>query len=74
MIRKKRLHLRFLYSLQVAPPMELHHIECFDECGQGETSRCFTCNPDLDGDDFEKLVELGSGRDEQNQRSVHDEI
>ena len=25
----------------------------------------FTCNPDLDGDDFEKLVELGLARMEQ---------
>ena len=48
----------FLYSFKFSSN-KLHHIECFEECGQGETSRCFTCNPDLDGDDFEKLVELG---------------
>ena len=52
MIRKKRLH-SFFYTVQIL--QQLHHIECFEECGQGETSRCFTCNPDLT-DDFEKLV------------------
>jgi len=51
---------------------KLHHIECLEECGQGETSRCFTCNPDLDGNDFEKLVEMGLATRQEAKISARD--
>ena len=37
---------------------KLNHIECLEECGQGETSRCFTCNPD-DANSIQTLEGMG---------------
>ena len=56
--QKENAPANFLSSFKFSSN-NLHHIECLEECGQGETSPCFTCNPDLDWNDFEKLVEMG---------------
>ena len=37
---------------------KLNHIECLEECGQGETSRCFTCNPE-EADSIQTLEGMG---------------
>ena len=47
----------FLYSFKFSSN-KLHHIECLEECGQGETSRCFTCNPE-ESDSIQTLEGMG---------------